>query len=435
MGSKKNKLALISPFSLVLFLTLFCLIFATLIQSEKEESISQGLLQSLVFWQEGFFGLLDFTLQMMMILVFGYALAIYKPIHSFLRKVSFLPNSPLQAVMMCAGITILAGLLNWGFGLVIGALLARFVFLAMKEKRIESNPILLASAGYLGMAVWHGGLSGSAPLKVAEVGHFMQGQIGVIPVSETIFSSFNLGITGGLIVVYFLTLWFLSFKKVNYEQPVYSHPLRPVDHHGENYLGLVLGGIMILLVGWKVISQPELNLGFLNLNLVNYLLFGACLMAYRGLSQFTEAITEGLKSSVDIFIQFPFYAGILGMVTQSGLLELTVGYFIDNSDSSTFPLFGFISSALINLLVPSGGGQWAVQGPLLMEISQSLGLSPARMVMVFSYGDQISNLLQPFWALPLLSITGVKAKDLLKIGLWLFLAGFTYLAVFIYYSF
>lgn len=435
LSSKKSSKAIISPFGLVLFLTLLCLVFSTVSQNAKGESYSQGIFQSLVFWQEGFFGLLDFTLQMMMILVFGYALAIYKPIHSFLYNLSFLPKSPLQAVMMCAAITMAAGLLNWGFGLVIGALLARFVFLAMKEKGIKSNPVLLAAAGYLGMAVWHGGLSGSAPLKVAEEGHFMQEQIGVISVSETIFSSFNAWVSGGLIGVFFLTLWVLSFKNGKIENPVYSQPLRPVDHSGENVLGLVLGGIMVGLAGWNVLSQEDITLGFLNLNLVNYLLFGFCLMAYRGLTQFTEAVTEGLKSSVDIFIQFPFYAGILGMVTHSGLMEMTVGYFLENSDSSTFPLFGFVSAALINLLVPSGGGQWAVQGPLIMEVSQSLGISAARMVMVFSYGDQISNLLQPFWALPLLSITGVKAKELLKIGFWLFLAGFTYLALFIYYSF
>lgn len=412
-----------------------CLIFSTWIQSENEESYGQVFFKSLVFWQEGFFGLLDFTLQMMMILVFGYALAIYKPIHSFLRKLSFLPKTHLQALFLCALITIFAGLINWGFGLVIGALLARFVFLAMKEKGIESDPVLLASAGYLGMAVWHGGLSGSAPLKVAEEGHFLQNKIGIIPVSETIFASFNMGVTGGLITVFFLSLWVLSCRKNTSEPPVYSQPLRPVNPSRKNFLGLFLGGLMIVLVIGKIAFQAEFDLGFLNLNMVNFLLFGACLMAYRGLPQFTEAIIEGLKSSADIFIQFPFYAGILGLVTQSGLLELTVGYFLENSDSNTFPLVALFSSALINLLVPSGGGQWAVQGPLLMEISQSLGLSAARMIMVFSYGDQISNLLQPFWALPLLSITGVKAKALLKTGFWLFLAGFTYLAGILYFSF
>lgn len=435
LSSKKSGTGIISPFGLVLFLTLLCLGFSTVSQNAKGESYSQGLFQSLVFWQEVFFGLLDFTLQMMMILVFGYALAIYKPIHAFLRNLSFLPKSPQQAVLMCAGITMAAGLLNWGFGLVIGAVLARFVYLAMEEKGINNNPVLLALSGYLGMAVWHGGLSGSAPLKVAEEGHFMQEQIGVIPVSETIFSAFNLWVTGGLIGVFFLTLWMFSYKKHKVENPVYSQPLRPVDHSREGFLGLVLGGIMVVLAGWNALSRGDLNLGFLNLNVVNYLLFGFSLMAYRGLAQFTNAVTEGLKSSVDIFIQFPFYAGILGMVTQSGLLELTVGYFLENSDSRTFPLFGFVSAALINLLVPSGGGQWAVQGPLIMEVSQTLGISAARMVMVFSYGDQISNLLQPFWALPLLSITGVKAKELLKIGFWLFLAGFTYLGLLIYYTF
>ena len=121
-----------------------------------------------------FFSLLEFTLQMMIILVFGYALALAKPVHSFLKKISKIPNTSLQAVLFTALITMGAGLLNWGFGLVVGALLARFVSLAMEEKSIACNSALLASAGYLGMAVWHGGLSGSATLKVAEEDHFFK---------------------------------------------------------------------------------------------------------------------------------------------------------------------------------------------------------------------------------------------------------------------
>lgn len=435
MKLKRKTGFVISPFSLVLFLTVLCLVFSVLIVEDKGNSLKESIQQTLGFWQQGFFGLLDFTLQMMIILVFGYALAIYKPIHSVLKRIAKTPKNASQAVFLTAGITMLAGLLNWGFGLIIGALLARFVFLAMEEKGVRSDPVLLAVAGYLGMAVWHGGLSASAPLKVAEEGHFLQSKIGVISVSDTIFSSFNIWGSGGLILVFLLVLAILAQKKHKNDPPVYSQPLRPIDGNSKEYTGFLLGGIMILVVINQLFYQSVFNLGFLNLNMVNFLLFASTLLAYRGVNEFTEAVSEGLKSSSDIFIQFPFYAGILGMVTHSGVLESTVGYFMDNSSSSVFPVFALVSSAVVNFMVPSGGGQWAVQGPILMEISDAMGLSSSKTVMVFSLGDQISNLLQPFWALPLLAITGISAKQLLKYGFWLFLAGFSYLMLYVYLFF
>ena len=133
-------------------------------------------------------------------------------------------------------------------------------------------------------------------------------------------------------------------------------------------------------------------------------------------------------------IQFPLYAGIMGIMKYSGLLEVFADFFIQMSNHDTFPFFAFVSSAVVNVLVPSGGGQWQVQGPILIEAAQTLNVSSAKTVMALAYGDQITNMLQPFWALPLLGITGLKAKDILPYSLLFMIAG-TILFISILYLF
>lgn len=423
----------ITPFGLVLFLSALS-IFAAIIWGGDQSASSFDLIRSTFgFWQNGFFGLLEFTLQMMIVLVLGYSMAIYKPIYDGLKKLASYPDTQLQAVLLTAIITMISGLINWGFGLIVGAVLARFVAMAQHEKSKQANPALLASAGYLGMAIWHGGFSASAPLKVAEQGHFLEIQIGVIPVSETIFTSFNLMMTSGLILVFLTTLWLLS-KKENKNLQLDPKPIQPIPAPKSFGLGSLVG-LFILMIGLLGVFSSEADISPINLNTINFLLFGISLFAYKSLTRFTEAVGEGIKSSVDIFIQFPFYAGILGVLAGAGLIEKTSLLLLDNTSETFVPLTTFFSAAFVNLLIPSGGGQWAIQGPILVEVGRYLNLPMGKLIMVFAYGDQISNLLQPFWALPLLAITGVSARQLLHYCIWLFLAGFGFLAFAIFFFF
>ncbi|WP_268035246.1 TIGR00366 family protein [Algoriphagus sp. PAP.12] len=436
MDSKNSNNYSVSPFDIVLLLTLFCFCIALMHLSKEGKSLGEGIVLSLEFWKEGFFSLLDFTMQMMMILVFGYALAVFEPVHRFLKKVASFPEQKISALFFVAVITMLAGLLNWGFGLIVGALLARFVSKEMERKQVEIHPALLGSAGYLGMAVWHGGISASAPLKVAEEGHFLESLIGVVPVSDTIFTSFNLLVTLGLMLVFLLTLFLLAKKENTGKTSIHSKELKPIPSGKSGYLGILFGFIILLAAFIQFFGEErEFTLGNINLNWVNFVLFALVLIFYRSLDQFTKATLEGLKNSIDIFIQFPFYAGILGLVTYSGLLDSISEFFLHTTNAQVFPILALGSSAIVNLMVPSGGGQWAVQGPIIMEVAKNLDLNSGKMIMVFAYGDQISNLLQPFWALPLLAITGLTARELLRYTGWLFLAGFTFLvaAVFLFF--
>ena len=433
MTDKRFKIAFPTPFSLVIGLTVFCFLLVIFKSDPKELGIKETAFAAFNYWQSGFFSLLGFTVQMMMILVFGYALAAYKPIHDFLKRISSIPKNGFQAVVFTGIITMVSGLLNWGFGLIIGALLARFVGMAQKEKGLKPNYSLLASAGYLGMAVWHGGLSGSAPLTVAKSEHFLKDQIGVVPIEDTVFSFFNLGITGMLILVFIGALLICEKFFRDSSQKIKPVPLKAIEPEGKYQVSGVVGILILIVIMINFLSGIVPDNSTVNLNVVNFTLFGLTMTAYKSFSKFTKAVSAGLTTSVDIFIQFPFYAGILGLMTQSGLLIQFSDQLVSFSNQATLPLISFVSAGIVNFLVPSGGGQWAVQGPVLMSAGETLGIPFNNLVMAFSYCDQITNLLQPFWALPLLSITGVSAKSMFKYCLVLCAFGSLFLAFAIYF--
>lgn len=430
----KSQQANLSPtFIVALILSLIVYLSAVFFtNSESTLDLFYGF-EVLKFWQKGFWELLEFTLQMVLILIFGHALAISKPVNILLFKLSNQIKSNTAAVLITGLAAISAGYINWGFGLIFGAVLAREIGLRGKEAGLNFNYPLIAASGYLGMMVWHGGFSGSAPLKVAEEGHFLSDQIGVISISETVFSNFNLQINVILVLALIAMLIFLARKK-NYKItfPPKSETKRIVE--GKDKLGLVLG-ILIMGLGITDFFLSPKSLGFVDLNYVNFMLLGAGLLAFQSLSSYISAITIALKGAVEIILQFPFYAGILGMMKYSGLLLIFSEGMMAISSPSTFPLLSFLSAALVNFFIPSGGGQWAIQGPIIMDAANKLGLDQANMVMVFSYGDQLSNMLQPFWALPLLAITGVPAKQILKYTAYFFFVGLLVFGLGIYFLF
>lgn len=430
----KSQQASLSPtFVVALILSLIVYLSAILFTNPDSTLDLLYAFEVLKFWQMGFWELLEFTLQMVLILVFGHALAISKPVNTLLVKLSQQIKSNTAAVLVTGMTATAAGYVNWGFGLILGAVLAREIGLRGKEAGYNFNYPLIAASGYLGMMVWHGGFSGSAPLKVAEEGHFLSNQIGVIAINETIFSQFNLQINVILIVALLGVLIFLSKKKkFKTAFPPLSKTKRIVQ--GKDKLGSILG-LLILGLGITDFFLSSQSFGFVDLNYVNFMLFGAGLLAFQSLGSFIRAITIALNGAVEIILQFPFYAGILGMMKYSGLLLIFSEGMVALSSSSTFPLFSFLSAALVNFFIPSGGGQWAIQGPIIMDAAHKLGLDQANMVMVFSYGDQLSNMLQPFWALPLLAITGVPAKEILKYTAYFFFVGLLVFGFGIYFLF
>lgn len=380
-------------------------------------------IQMVQYWGSGFWDLLAFSMQMALVVVTGYVLANTQIVKSILKKISMLAKSPIQAIMLVTVIATIASLINYGFGLVVGALMA--IQIAKRVPSVDYR--LLVASAYSGFLVWHGGFSGSTPLLIATEGHFLEEQIGIIKVTETLFSSFNLFIVFVLLVTLPLLNAYLmkTREKTQITNPVIDWDDDEFDKKAEEAATVAetpsdriensfIISLLIGLLGVSYIVYHFVVNGFdLNINIVNLTMLFLGIILHRTPRRFLNSVNDAVKNVGGIIIQFPFYAGIMGMMVASGLSEQLSMMFVNISTEFTFPLFTFISAGIVNLFIPSGGGQWAVQGPIMISAGMELGVSNAKTAMAVAWGDAWTNMIQPFWALPLLAIAGLKVKDIM----------------------
>ena len=175
---------------------------------------------------------------------------------------------------------------------------------------------------------------------------------------------------------------------------------------------------------FKAYSHPGFTeLKFMNPNFINFSLLGLAMIFHGSFYRVLQAVEKAIGGVSGILLQFPLYFGIMGIMNNSGLIGDISNFFSSHSNATTYPLLTFFSAGLVNVFVPSGGGQWMVQGPIVLETAVNMGISVPKSIMALAYGDQITNMLQPFWALPLLGITGLKAKEILPYTLFLMILG------------
>ncbi|MFT4705323.1 MAG: short-chain fatty acids transporter [Bradymonadia bacterium] len=372
-------------------------------------------------------GLMAFAFKMALILVTGHALALSRPVQRLVDRIARLPRSAAHASALVALVACLASILHWGLGAIVGALLAREIGRSAERRGVTLHYPLLGAAAYSGFALWHGGLSGSAPTAIANESNFVsellmeQTGVAYLPVSETLFSPLNLAVTGTmLIVIPLLCAWMTPKNSAEMVGPSGSQlPAEKADAVAVDtsplgkaqrspVVGWAVGGVGLAVLAFGV------STGKLTVNLDSVVLFFLFLgIALHGdVIRYATTLGEGARGAGAILLQFPFYFGILGLMKASGLIIAISNGLVALSSPATFPVVAFLSAGLVNLVVPSGGGQWAVQGELLLTAGHALGVDPARTVMAFAYGDAWTNLLQPFWALPLLGIMGLRAKDI-----------------------
>lgn len=389
------------PFVLAIALTLITLTAGL--------GLTASVGQVLEGWYGGFSStpLLAFALQMCLILVTGQALASSPPVQRLVRIVARWPKHTPAAAGLVSVIACITGLIQWGLGAVVAAFVVREIAQSAAEDGRPMDVPVLGAAAYTGLAVWHGGLSGSAPLKAAESAQFTQGAGAAIPVAETLFSPLNFVVSGGLVLLLPVMCIAMAPKEATVpgsrvEDAAPSHREKP------STLAVVIGGaaVAVVAVGWG-----GGKLGF-DLNSVNLFFLALALAAHGSVRGFLDSVSEGARGAGAIIIQFPLYFGILGVMQASGMIERLSSAMVSVASSSTFPLLTFLSAGLVNFFVPSGGGQWALQSDVLLSSAEAVGYDAGRTVMAFSFGDEWTNLLQPFWALPLLAITGLKAKQI-----------------------
>lgn len=371
-------------------------------------------------WGDGLAGLLAFMTQMALVLLLGHALANTRLVRKLLNKLGGVPRNAIQAYAFVFLVASIASLITWGLGLVVGGLLAKEVAAQLRARRVRAHFPLLVAAGYSGFVVWHMGYSGSGPLTAATEGSFLAEQLGrTIPLTETTFSLWNILAAVATIVVVALALTLVAPRK---DAPIFElafdareaeaapdEVVTPADRLDASRIPTLIIGLA--LVAYLVIHF--VNGGTPTLDIVNWTFLGLIFLLVRNPFELIRLVKDAASNVGDILLQFPLYAGILGMMTGSGLIAVFSDFFVGISTPATFGLLALLSAGLVNFFVPSGGGQFAVQGPIMLDAAERLGVDPAVAIMAVSYGDQWTNMIQPFWALPLLAIAGLKIRDIL----------------------
>ncbi|WP_366922245.1 TIGR00366 family protein [Metallumcola ferriviriculae] len=383
----------------------------------------QTPMQMLNHWGGGLWNLLTFSMQVSLTLVTGFILAHTAPVQKILKGAASRVTTPSGAIMAAALIASIASWLSWGFGLIVGALIARE--LAKNVKGVH-YPLLVAAA-YSGFVVWHAGLSASASLAVATPGHFLEETMGIIPVTETMFALPNL-VALILIVVTLPFLFKMMMPKdpndimeFNPEEAAAAEVVTETTAIGESTpaqalensrIGSFVLGLMMIVYLVYYFTQNG-GLTALNLNVINLAFFALGILFVKSPKEYVDMAVAAGKNVANIIIQYPLYAGIMGMMVGSGLAATMTGWLVSIANVHTLPVFGFLSAGLVNLFVPSGGGQWAVQGPIMVPAAQQLGVDVAKVVQTVAWGDAWTNMIQPFWAIPLLGIAGLSIRDIM----------------------
>jgi short-chain fatty acids transporter len=255
----------------------------------------------------------------------------------------------------------------------------------------------------------------------------------VITSSSTIFSWWNLLLFGILLVLIPLTLTMLSKKatptKLNLPKYQFNKPekedIEGADKLDHSSVFAITFGVLLLVVFFIQYAKNLSSLSSIQIspNMLNFFMLGLAIVLHGNFKSFLNAFEEAIKGTSGILIQFPLYFGIMGIMKSSGMIGMISDSFVAVANETTLPIYTFFSAGLVNIFVPSGGGQWAVQGPIVVQSAIELGVPLQKAVMALSYGDQITNMLQPFWALPLLGITRLKAKEILPYTIILMLVG------------
>ena len=389
----------------------------------------QTPLEVVEHWGGGVWNLLEFAMQMALVLVCGSTLAAAPVIKRAINAMASLPQSAPAAIALVTVVSALSCWLNWGFGLIVGVVFAK----AIARQRSDVDYRLLIASAYSGFVVWHAGISGSIPLTMATPGEALAkatngALIDPVPVAQTILNWHNLVIV--LLVIIGITIantlmhpkrGILSIDPAllkdddNTTPSTSTSTKTPAQRLEQSKL---LSWLVALMLVIYLVIHLGVNDASLDLGAVIMIFLALGLVLHPTPVDYVRAFGKATSGAAGIILQFPFYAGIMGIVTGIGVSGISLGGVlaqacIQISNSVTYPLLTFLCAAVLNLFVPSGGGHWAVQAPVMFTAGASLGVDPGLTGMAISWGDAWTNLIQPFWALPALAIARLDARDIM----------------------
>jgi short-chain fatty acids transporter len=362
---------------------------------------------------------------MCLIIFTGSMVAVSPPVARGLAWIAAVPRTPRQAILLMALVSMLLALLHWGVSLVAGAVLIR----ELGRRKIGVDFRLLVAAAYLGLGTtWHAGLSGSAPLLVATPGHFLEKEIGIIPISATTLSLFNLSLAAVIVALFAIVAPRLHpaperTVAAGADQleaiQVFTAPVRPrgdaatapairLDH---SRVVNVTFGVCAVGWAWLYFTGPKHPL---TLDVLNFCMLGIAIALHPSAASLVRAAEEGGRLVFGIILQFPIYAGIYGVIKGTGLAEALANAFSSHATAGTYPLIVCWYSAIVNYFVPSGGSKWAVEAPYILGAGATLGVPAAKVVVAYAWGDMMTNIIQPFWAIPLLAAARLDFREILR---------------------
>lgn len=429
--TKVMKKYLPDPFVIAIGLTLLTMVLAIVVER-------QGVRELITDWGGGFWSLLAFTMQMAVILAMGYVLATAPLVDKLLNKIVARIQKPRTAIIIATLVGSIGCYLNWGFGLVIGGVMAKK--LAANVKGVH-YPLIIAAA-YSGFTFYGLGLSASIPLLIATPGHPLEKAMGIVSLSQTIFSWPILIATAVLLVTLPILNALLHPKQkesiTEIDPAVFASgnaATLELELAKENTLANRLNNSRLLsyligLAGAAYAVFYFLDGNTLNLDIVNFIILFLGIILLGTPARYLGSLNEGVKTISGIILQFPFYAGIMAIMAGSGLVTTIAKGFVNLSTADSLPFWGLLSAFVINFFAPSGGGHWVIQGPFMIDAAKQLHASLSQTSMSVMLGCAWNDLVQPFWILPALALSKLKLKDIMGYTvLMMFWVGIVYIAV------
>lgn len=403
-----------SAFAIAILLTLVTFGAAAALAGSSPSTI-------VIAWGRGFWTLSPFAMQMALVVLTGYLVASAPITDRLFAALAQHSGSPARAVALMASVSMTLAWVHWGLSLVGTAMFVRHV--ARAQPRVDFR--LLVASAYLGMGTtWHAGLSGSVPLLMATPGHFLQTSTGLVPLSTTTFTPFNL-ILCAVVAVAMVTLTYWMHPAADRSVVVAASALDGLERftppaapprasfaswcdHGP-WLPLGLGVTGAVWLGWYVATSGAQ----LTLDVLNFAFLMLAVLLHRSVASLMAAGEQGARLLAGVVLQFPLYAGMYGVIEGTGLARVLGEMIATTASAASLPLLLYWYSSVLNVFVPSGGSKWALEAPFLLDAATRLGVGTDRVVLAYAWGDMASNLIQPFWALPLLAAARLGFRDIL----------------------
>ncbi len=367
----------------------------------------------------GFWSLVNFTMQMALVIIGGFVVASSPPIARFTSRLASIPKTARGAVAFVAAFAMLSSLISWGLSLIFTGLLVREI--TQRMQRVDYRAI--GAAAYLGLgSVWALGLSSSAALlqtSKTAIPAALLPITGVIPLTQTIFLWQNLVMALVLIVV--------SVVVAYYSAPTEEHARSmPAQYDKEDEVRTattpvekaenspILNILIAAIMFWFLIQQfrEKGGLAALDLNNFNFTFLAFGLLLHWRPRSFLRAVARSVPATAGVLIQFPFYGGIFGMISKTPIAERLADLFVHITTKGTFPIVVALYSAILGMFVPSGGGKWVIEAPYVMAAANAWKVHLGWTVQIYNAAEALPNLVNPFWMLPLMGILNVKARDL-----------------------